>query len=77
MIQYTVERELSVLSDIGGNKKALTVTAWNNRPGKLDLRTWRTVDGEPQPGKGVTLTDEEAETLLNALITYFKGVNDE
>lgn len=73
MITYTIEKELAVLSDNGTAKKMLTVTAWNNYPGKLELRTWRTVNGEPQPGKGVTLNEEEAETLLNALIAYFGG----
>ena len=77
MINYTVEQELAVLSESGGNKKALTVTAWNNRPGKLDLRTWRTVDGEQQPGRGVTLSEEEAETLLDALTAYFRGADNE
>lgn len=77
MINYTVEQELAVLSESGGNKKALTVTAWNNRPGKLDLRTWRTVDGEQQPGRGVTLSEEEAETLLDALTAYFRCADHE
>ena len=65
MIEYTVEREIATV----GNKK-LTVTRWGSNPAKLDLRTWRTAD---QPGKGVTLTDEEAEALHRALGAYLHG----
>lgn len=72
MFQYTIERTLAELSSAGGNAKLLTVTAWNGRPGKLDLRTWREVDGEQQPGRGVTLTDEEAEALHAALAEYLQ-----
>lgn len=68
MIEYTVEREIATV----GNKK-LTVTRWGSNPAKLDLRTWRTVDGQETPGKGVTLSDEEAVTLHCALMAYLNG----
>lgn len=71
-VKFTIEREIAILSENTSGKKALTVTSWNNNPAKLDLRTWRTVDGEQQPGKGLTLTKDEAETLLEALTAYFK-----
>lgn len=70
MFGYTVEKELAVLSDTGSAKKLLTVTAWNGYPGKLDLRTWRTVDGKQQPGKGLTLNEEEAAVLVEALSAW-------
>lgn len=65
MIEYQIVEELA---DIG-NKK-LTITKWGSNPAKLDLRTWRTAD---QPGKGVTLSDEEAEALHRALGAYLHG----
>lgn len=72
MFEYRIEQTLAELSGSGGNRKLLTVTAWNGRPGKLDLRTWREVDGEKQPGRGVTLNEEEAAVLLMALQGYFQ-----
>lgn len=73
MFEYRIEQTLAELSSTtGGNRKLLTVTAWNGRPGKLDLRTWRDVDGEQQPGRGVTLNEEEAGTLLSALQDYLR-----
>lgn len=73
MFEYRIEQTLAELSSTtGGNRKLLTVTAWNGRPGKLDLRTWRDVDGEQQPGRGVTLNEEEADTLLSALQDYLR-----
>lgn len=73
MFNYTIEKELAVLSETDSAKKLLTITAWNNYPGKLDLRTWRTVDGKQQPGKGLTITEDEAEKLLEALTAYLRG----
>ena len=67
MITHEVERTLAELS----SAKRICLVSWNGNPAKLDLRVWRTVDGETKPGKGVTLTDEEAEALLTALTDYF------
>lgn len=58
-----------VLAEIGGNKR-LTLTSWNNAAPKLDLRKWQE-DGKP--GRGMTLTDEEAQALLEALTAYLEG----
>ena len=72
MITYQTETILAELSTTsGGSAKRLTLTSWNNNPAKLDLRVWRTVDGEEQPGRGVTMTTEEASILLTALTDYF------
>ena len=71
MITHEVERTLAELSSTGSSAKRICLVSWNGNPAKLDLRVWRTVDGETKPGKGVTLTDEEAETLLAALTDYF------
>lgn len=69
---FTIEKTVATINETESTKKLLTVTAWKELPGKLDLRTWRKVDGELQPGRGVTLTREEAETLANALADYLK-----
>ena len=70
---FHVETILAELASTDTTAKRLTVTSWNGRPPKLDLRTWRTDDGDPQPNRGITLTDEEARELLHALAAYFNG----
>ncbi len=72
-ISFTVEKRLAVLSSSGESSKELTVVSWNGNPAKLDLRTWRTVDGEQRPGKGLTLNRKEAAELASALNKYLEG----
>lgn len=71
--KYEIEKEIAAISDNGLTKKMLTVTSWNGNPGKLDLRAWLVSDDTMRPGKGITLNDEEAGTLLEALTAYLKG----
>lgn len=66
MIEFKVERMLAQSTE-GKTTKRLTVTSWNGAPAKLDLRIWH--EGE-KPGKGVTLTDEEAIIFNTALNEY-------
>lgn len=75
MASYIIEKTLAEISRTNGTVKKLTLTGWSNNPAKLDLRTWLIVaDGDAaQPGRGVTLTDEEARTLADALNAYLSG----
>ena len=73
MFTFTIQETIAELSSTTTTAKRLTVTSWNGDPAKLDLRTWRYDSGEVKPGRGVTLTDDEAMTLLNALEDYFDG----
>ena len=77
MITYQTERTLAEISSTGSSAKRLTVTSWNGNPAKLDLRIWRTDEEPAKPGKGITLTDDEAQTLLDALQGYFDGAGGE
>ena len=71
MIGHKVERVLATLSEAGDRVKRLTVTRWGDHPGKLDLRIWGIPEsGEMIPYKGITLNEEEAETLVDALTDY-------
>lgn len=72
MISYKIEDTLAILSENPNSAKMLTLTSWNDRPCKLDLRLWRKEEGEIKPGKGVTLTDAEAADLYIALAEYFR-----
>ena len=74
MIEYAVTSILAELSATTRAAKKLCLVRWNGAATKLDLRQWMfDENGGAKPGKGVTLTDEEAHTLLEALQTYFSG----
>ena len=48
-----------------GGSKELTLVSWNDRPAKYDLREW--APDHSRMGKGITLSDEEAKMLREAL----------
>lgn len=74
MVEYKVIKVLAELSSTTRSKKQLALISWNGNPAKLDLRTWsKSEDGELRPGKGITLTDEEAETLAETLGDYLRA----
>lgn len=64
-IKYEITEKIAVLSERGDWTKELNKVSWNDRPAKFDLRDWN--QGEGKMGKGVTLTEEEAKALLEAL----------
>ena len=64
-IKYEITEKIAVLSERGVWTKELNKVSWNERPAKFDLRDWNHEEGKM--GKGVTLTEEEAQALLNAL----------
>lgn len=64
-IKYDITEKIAVLSERGSWSKELNKVSWNDRPAKFDLRDWN--HEENKMGKGVTLTDEEARVLMEAL----------
>lgn len=70
---YTVKETLATLSTTTSTAKKLTLTSWNGAPAKLDLRTWYETDDGERPGRGVTLTEAEAESLFNVLDDYLEA----
>lgn len=66
--QYEIAEHIATLSDNGsGTTKELNRISYNGAAAKLDLRSWKQ-DGEGKKMlKGLTLTDEEAEALRDAL----------
>lgn len=67
-----VKKELAVLSEAGGKPKRFTRVSWDGRGEKFDIRTWFMPEGstELKPGKGITLSDEEMEMLVEAYDKY-------
>lgn len=66
---YEIKENIAVLSEgRGGWSKELKKISWNGRPEKLDIRDWQvTEDGERKMSKGITLSQEEAVKLRDAL----------
>lgn len=65
-IEYEIIEEIGVLSENArGWRKELNRISWNGRPAKYDIRDW--AEDHEKMGKGITLTDEEAEALKKLL----------
>ena len=63
---YKIIEEIAVLSENEkGWRKELNLIAWNGREPKYDIRDW--APEHEKMGKGITLTDEEAEILKGLL----------
>ena len=69
-IQYEIVKQLGVISTSKkGWNKELNLVSWNGREPKYDIREWSTE--HDKMGKGITLTEEEAKTLLSQLWMLF------
>lgn len=64
---YEIVEKVAVLSQSRDTTKELNRVSYNGSPAKCDLRSWRRTDGEEKLLKGLTLTDEEARALKEAL----------
>ena len=64
-IKYEITEKIAVLSESGEWTKELNKVSWNGRPAKYDLRDWN--HEEKKMRKGVTLTDDEFEELVEAI----------
>ena len=61
--KYEIVKELGVISE--GSKgwtKELNLVSWNDKEPKLDIRDW--APDHEKMGKGVSLTEEEMQTLV-------------
>ena len=77
-MQKEEKKTIAEISSTGSTAKRLTLTSWNGNPAKLDLRIWRTDgNGDSQPGKGVTLTEDEAAAVAAAISDYLGGAEHE
>ncbi len=64
---YETVEHIATLSQSGDTSKKLNRVSYNGSPAKYDLRSWKRTDGEEKLLKGLTLTDEEATALKEAL----------
>lgn len=67
-IKYEIVETIGVLSQTAsGWKKELNLISWNGAAPKYDIREW--APDHAKMGKGVTLTDDEAQTLMKLFIS--------
>lgn len=67
-ISYKVLEECGTISrNTNGWELKLRYMSWNGKAAKYDLRTWKEDEDGEKCGKGITLTGEELENLLNVL----------
>lgn len=65
-IKFEIQEELGTLSESAkGWTKEVNLISWNGAPPKYDIRDW--APDHEKMGKGITLTEEEAETLFRIL----------
>jgi hypothetical protein len=65
-ITFDVVKHFGVLSEEKtGWKKEVNLVSWNGRSPKIDIRDWS--PGHEKMGKGITLTPDEAKSLMELL----------
>jgi hypothetical protein len=65
-ITFNITKHFGIVSEEkGGWKKELNLVSWNGRNPKYDIRDW--APEHEKMGKGITLTQEEAEKLTKLL----------
>ena len=71
-IKYEIIKHIGSLSESSrGWTKELNIISWNGGVPKLDIRDW--APEHEKMGKGITLTEEEAEKLAGFLQTLKKS----
>ena len=61
--KYEIVKELGVISEgARGWTKELNLISWNDKPAKFDIRDW--APDHEKIGKGVSLTEEEMQSLI-------------
>ena len=70
VITCEIVKPIAVLSENErGFTKEINLVSWNKADPKYDIRNWH--PDRKKSGKGITLTEEEAYALMNALREVF------
>ena len=60
-VKWNIKKNLGVISEGGSWKKEVNIVSWNDKPSKVDIRSW---DAEHKKmSKGITLGKEELKKL--------------
>ena len=73
-IDYRIVRPLGILSEKDNITTELNLISYNNYKPKLDLRKWEKKGDNKILQRGLTLTDEEAKLLYEALKDYLEHI---
>lgn len=67
---YEIKDKIAVLSDEKSSwTKEINLISYNGAEAKIDIRSWQTTEeGERKMSKGITLTNDEATKLRDALV---------
>ena len=64
-VKWDIKKNLGVISEGGSWKKEVNIISWNDKPAKVDIRSW---DGEHKKmSKGITLGKEELRKLKDVI----------
>lgn len=70
-IKCTTIEKLGIIKESpSGWNKELRLVSWNDATPKYDIRDWAPDD--EKSGKGITLTEDEARTLMELLEAHFR-----
>ena len=72
ILSMKLKKRLEHLAKKDNQITELRVISYNNYKPKLDLHKWEVNEDSEKMLRGLTLTDDEAKTLLEALKEYFK-----
>ncbi len=65
--KWDLVKNLGFISESSGWKKEVNIISWNDKPPKVDIRSW---DAEhKRMSKGITLNKEEVKKLKELLIS--------
>lgn len=70
--KYEITKRIGVISSNSrGWSKEVNLVSWNGAEPKFDIREWS--EDHQKMSRGVTLSTEEARTLLHLLSSEFRG----
>ncbi len=67
-VKWDIRKNLGAISEGGSWKKEVNIVSWNEKPAKVDIRSWNAE--HKKMSKGITLSKEELrkfKEILNGL----------
>lgn len=70
---YEIKKEILAMPEKNGWHKEINIIAWFGKEPRLDIRPW--TDHREKKGKGITLSREEAQLLIDHIKEIKEAVN--
>ena len=64
-VKFEKIKNMCTISENKGYRKEINLISWNDDPAVVDIRNWMP---NGRPGKGITLTPEEAKKVAEAIL---------